>query len=124
MQALDNGIVDFTFVNSIEEALRLLQPILEVLQSMAKDKPLVSQLLPVWLSTWMHICAWAEFQLSDLSELQSVSRKRFDKCVHPAMYAAYWVDPVSGVPNEEESGYVPDSKKIAVMDRTLGPRTS
>lgn len=120
LQSIHDDILDITFLADMESALKLLQPVQELLQSMSKDKPLLSQLMPIWQSTFTHAKKWAADAMADDSQLLTVLRIRFNKCVHPAMYVAYLLDPVSWVPNEEDSGYIPNMSKVAAMNTLFG----
>ncbi|DBA81899.1 TPA: hypothetical protein ACH3X1_007613 [Trebouxia sp. C0004] len=78
-----------------ENAVKLLEPILALLQSLEADKPLLSQCLPAWYSIYQHVKYWCEEELQSFEDIMPVLRKRFlKKCYHPAMAAAFLMDPV------------------------------
>ncbi|DBB01594.1 TPA: hypothetical protein ACH3X1_000241 [Trebouxia sp. C0004] len=53
--------------------------------------------------------------------MRPVLHKRFvDKCYHPAMAAAFLVDPVYYKQDSTHTKYIPDDKLIDKMDSTLG----
>ena len=71
-------ITDMSFVADLEQALRLLEPILAILLSLEADRPLVSQCLPIWESLYKHIRNWHEVELFGLNTaLDPALRIRF-----------------------------------------------
>ena len=99
----------------------LLEPILALLQSLEQDKPLMSQCLPAWYSVYVHIQSRAEQDMVDFESIKPVLRKRFvDKCYHPAMAAAFLLDPVYYKKDSTSTKYIPDEALIDKLDRALG----
>ncbi len=121
LQEIRQHITDFSFVESLQRAVRLLEPILALLQSLEQDKPLLSQCLPAWYSVYQHVQSQAQENLHCFDSMRPVLRKRFlDKCYHPAMAAAFLVDPVYYKEDSTHTKYIPDDALIDRMDSTLG----
>ncbi|DBA92818.1 TPA: hypothetical protein ACH3X1_003003 [Trebouxia sp. C0004] len=108
-----------TFISDIECSLRLQQPILAVLQSLEADKPLLSQCLPLWLSVFQHVKAWASAEFQETATLESVLLKRFNKCYHPAMSAAYLCDPAYYTYDADSQAYLANAKQVAEFEAHL-----
>lgn len=119
MQTIHSSITDMTFISNMESVLRLLQPILAALQSLEADRPLLSQCLPLWLSAVKHVHAWAASELQPVLEMQAVLLKRFAKCYHKGMAAAYLADPVFYVPDPDGQSYVVNSRALAEFQQHL-----
>ena len=88
-----------------------------MLQSLEADKPLLSQCLPLWLSVFQHVKASAEFQ--ETPTLESVLLKRFNKCYHPAMSAAYLCDPAYYTYDADSLAYLANAKQVAEFEAHL-----
>ena len=119
LQVIHSLINDMTFISDMESSLRLLQPILAVLQSLEADKPLLSQCLPLWLSVFQHVKAWANAEFQETATLESVLLKRFNKCYHPAMSAAYLCDPAYYTYDGDSQAYVANAKQVAEFQAHL-----
>ena len=121
LQEIRQHITDFGFVESLQRAVRLLEPILALLQSLEQDKPLLSQCLPAWYSVYQHVQSQAQEHLQCFDSMRPVLRKRcVDKCYHPAMAAAFVLDPVYYKEDSTHSKYIPDDALIDKIDSTLG----
>ena len=121
LQEVWQHITDFSFVESLQSAVRMLEPILALLQSLEQDKPLLSQCLPAWYSVYQHLQSQAEANLQCYNDMRPVLRKRFvDKCYHPAMAAAFVVDPVYYKEDSAHTKFIPDDAFIEKMESTLG----
>ena len=103
--ALTNG----KSLADLERVLRL-QPILTMLQSLSADRPLISQLLPIWESLYQHIHKECDNEILFRADLDAKLVERFYKCYHKAFSAAYVLDPVYWTCNEGNTGYVPDGQ--------------
>lgn len=119
LQNIHDLITDMSFVADMEQALRLLQPILALLQSLEADKPLLSQCLPLWLSVFRHVKKWAAEELQETPTLASVLLKRFGKCYHKAMSAAFLCDPAFFTYDAEGDAYTADAARIAEIEAEL-----
>ena len=119
VQTIHSSITDMTFTSNMESVLRLLQPILAALQSFEADRPLLSQCLPLWLSAVKHVHAWAASEFQPVLELQAVLLKRFKKCYHKGMAAAYLADPVFYVPDPDNQSYAVNSRALAEFQQHL-----
>lgn len=119
LQVIHGQINDMTFISDMESSLRLLQPILAVLQSLEADKPLLSQCLPLWLSVFQHVKAWASAEFQQTVTLESVLLKRFKKCYHPAMSAAYLCDPAYYAYDADSQAYLANGKQVADFEAHL-----
>ena len=119
-QKVRDHITDITFVVSLENAVKLLEPILALLQSLEADKPLLSQCLPAWYSICQHVKYWCEEELQCLEDVMPVMRNCFlKKCYHPAMAAAFLMDPVFWKKDPNGDMYTPDKQMIDKMDACL-----
>ncbi|DBA98678.1 TPA: hypothetical protein ACH3X1_014457 [Trebouxia sp. C0004] len=67
---------DFSFVESLQRAVRLLEPILALLQGLEQDKPLLSQCLPAWYSVYQHVQSQAQENLHFFYSMRPVLHKR------------------------------------------------
>ena len=92
LQTIHDLVTDMSFIADMEAALRLLQPILALLTSLEADSPLLSQCLPLWLSVFQHVKQWAADEHQQTPTLEAVLLKRFGKCYHQAMSAAFLCD--------------------------------
>ena len=119
LQAVYDAVTSMTFVADMERALKLLQPILAVFQSLEVDKPLLSQCLHVWLSVFKHVYAWADAEYQPVATLEAKLLKRFKKCYHPSMCAAYLADPAFYVPETDcdNSFYAVNSSALKEFER-------
>ena len=91
LQVIHSLINDMTFISDLESSLRLLQPILAVLQSLEADKPLLSQCLPLWLSVFQHVKAWASAEFQETSTLESVLLKALQQVLSPCYVSSLFV---------------------------------
>lgn len=120
LQKVRDHITDITFVVSLENAVKLLEPILALLQSLEADRPLLSQCLPAWYSIYQHVKRWCEEEFHSFEDVMPVLRKRFKgKCYHPAMAAAFLMDPVFWKKDPSGEMYTPDKDMIDKMDACL-----
>lgn len=119
LQVIHGLVNDIKFISDMESSLKLLQPILAVLQSLEADKPLLSQCLPLWLSVFQHVKAWAAAELQQTATLEDVLLKRFKKCYHPAMSAAYLCDPAFYTYDADSEAYLANAKQVAEFEAQL-----
>lgn len=115
MQTIHASVTNLTFIADMESALRLLQPILALLHSLEADSPLLSQCLPLWLSVFQLVKNWAADEYQQTATLEATLLKRFKKCYHPAMSAAFLCDPAFYIATAESDGYIANEQRIADM---------
>jgi len=115
LQTIHDLVTDLSFIADMESALRLLQPILALLLSLEADKPLLSQCLPLWLSVFQHVKKWAADEHQHTATLEAVLLKRFRKCYHPAMSAAFLCDAAFYTFDAESEAYTANEQRISDM---------
>ena len=94
--------------------LRLVQPITDAIHQLESDSPLLSQVLPVWSALKRHAANWE----SDPGVPQGAKRvahifeARAAKHYSPCFAAAYVVDPIFFVRNEETAAWYPPVQRL------------
>ena len=93
----------------LQSVITLMRPFSDAIHQIEADKPLLSQMLPIWKSLREHVDKWAiqsqaVFGKTVGLEVIKMFNNRFEKHYQPEMSAAYVVDPINFV--EDESGHL------------------
>jgi hypothetical protein len=91
----------FSFFDDAEELLRIVQPVMDVIHTIEADKPLLSQMLPVYNKLEQHFTsveAQCEDRISD-DNLLALFLERRVKNFQDSFYAGYLLDPIFFVQN-------------------------
>ena len=86
-----------TWWRKLEHTVQLLQPICDNIRKLEADSALLSQVRPMWTALIQHTEQWASQLSSSCSQLSqgvlASIKERAEKSHHPAIDAAYLLDP-------------------------------
>lgn len=97
------ALLDFNFWSCIEESRSLFNPILESIQTMESSQSYLSQILDLWLNLESYLTQMSGRDLEAYSSALPVFKDRFEKSYHPAMAAAFVLDPAFCI--KQETGF-------------------
>ncbi|CAN1258710.1 hypothetical protein LINPERPRIM_LOCUS9960 [Linum perenne] len=101
------------FWNELEAVHSLVKVITDMVQEMEAERPLIGKCLPLWEGLGAKVKEWcAKFGIGEVGLMvEKVIERRFEKNYHPAMAAAYILDPLYLV-RDTSGKYLPPFKYL------------
>jgi hypothetical protein len=110
-----------TFWTDAEALLRLCQPIVDAIEQIQGDAPMLSQMRPMWVKLTDHAAAWMAADstpaAAKVEDVAVVLTRRMGKLWHPAMGAAFVLDPIFFSLSEDTGIYRPDFSELGAVRR-------
>ncbi|CAN1258712.1 hypothetical protein LINPERPRIM_LOCUS9960 [Linum perenne] len=106
-------VEDVRFWNELEAVHSLVKVITDMVQEMEAERPLIGKCLPLWEGLGAKVKEWcAKFGIGEVGLMvEKVIERRFEKNYHPAMAAAYILDPLYLV-RDTSGKYLPPFKYL------------
>ncbi|KAJ3679865.1 hypothetical protein LUZ60_016143 [Juncus effusus] len=108
---LSEMVKDMSFWTDLEAVHSLLRLVREMVREMETDRPLVGQCLPLWEELRNKIKGWSSRFNADQLSAFKVLDKRLKKSYHPALSAAFILDPLY-LEKDASGKYLPPFKYL------------
>ncbi|CAN0841861.1 hypothetical protein LINGRAHAP2_LOCUS3430 [Linum grandiflorum] len=102
------------FWGELEAVHSLAKLVRETGQEIQTERPLIGQCLPVWEELGAKVREWSgkHYSVGGFESVTKVIERRFEKSYHPAMAAAYVLDPLYLVKDASGRRYLPPFKHL------------
>jgi hypothetical protein len=102
----------FNFFDDAEQLLRVVQPVMDAIHTIEADKPLLSQMLPLYNKLQEHFTSVEEECDERVAEdnLLQLFKDRREKHFHDCFYAAFLLDPINFQLNAASKWTMPFNK--------------
>ncbi|CAN8245283.1 unnamed protein product [Cochlearia groenlandica] len=104
---------DVGFWNEVDAVYSLLKLVKDMARRIEEERPLVGQCLPLWDELRSKIKDWyVKFNLDVERQVEKLVEKRFNKSYHPALAAAFILDPLYLI-RDNSGKYLPPFKCLS-----------